>query len=152
MMDTGKNRAYCFGCHWKGDPIDLYCAANNVSLNNGGLKQLADSLGISTDLDPVTRARLKKMQKEREKARALDQIMEQQLKELVVAQFHRLIELETAAERIIKTIKAPADLDRVEVVASLQNLEYIRYYLDPLTTGNPEERLKVALAVREVIF
>lgn len=141
----------CYGCHEYGDQIDLVAKSKNRS-NSETIKMLANYLGIQQDNSPDAQCKMQIFIRQREQEKFEEEARERQLKELVEKQFIRLVCLETTAERIIYTIQTPADKDREEVAAALNNLEYIRWYLDPLTYGDPKQRLEAALAAKGVEF
>lgn len=151
-LNPDRQKFYCFGCHAYGDRIDLYSKAYNLDIGRA-IKQIAAEMDIIQDnIDPETKAKLRLQQKRRQLDSAKEEYAERQLVDLVDNEFKRLIKLETVAQKIITSIETPDDLDKPEVAAAIISLERIRYYLDPLTSGEPGEQLAAALVARQVEF
>ncbi|MDD2212185.1 MAG: CHC2 zinc finger domain-containing protein [Syntrophomonadaceae bacterium] len=148
-IDEDKNRAYCFSCHWSGDRIDLWLAANGLTLRNGGLKKLADSLGITTELTHEERATLKRQQQAREQ----EAKREESLKTLVYSEYDRLISIEKWIYSILRSIKAYGEnaalaLERPAVVWALKNRDKIEYWLNEFNIGNDADKLEIITVTR----
>jgi len=148
-MDEEKNKAHCFSCHWSGDRIDMWLAANGLTIRDGGIKKLADTLGITTELTQEERASLKRQQQAREQ----EAKQEERLKALVNAEYNRLINLEKWICSILKSIEAYGEnyelaLQRPAVIWAIKNRDQVDYYLNKFNTAKDAEKLELIMVTR----
>lgn len=139
-MQIFPNRDYyrCFSCNSYGDQIDLVAEALNIPLPDA-INLLAKDLGIDTDISQEERDRieLEQARRRQERQRELDQ------QNTIKAEYRRLTDTEKLMYSFISTIKEEVDLDRYEVIKSLQNKELIGHWIDVLLNGKLEEQLEV---------
>lgn len=139
-MQIFPNRDYyrCFSCNSYGDQIDLVAEALNIPLPDA-INLLAKDLGIDTDISQEERDRieLEQARRRQERQRELDQ------QNTIKAEYRRLTDTEKLMYSFISTIKEEVDLDRYEVIKSLQNKELIGHWIDVLLNGKLEEQLAV---------
>lgn len=139
-MQIFPDRDYyrCFSCNSYGDQIDLVAEALNIPLPDA-IRLLAKELGIDTDISQEERDRiaLEQARRQQERQRELDQ------QNTIKAEYRRLIETEKLMYFFLTTIESETDLDRYEVIKSLQNKELIGHWIDTLLNGKLEEQLAV---------
>lgn len=139
-MQIFPDRDYyrCFSCNAYGDQIDLVAEALNIPLPDA-INLLARELGIDTDISQEERDRieLKQARRRQERQKEIDQ------QNTIKAEHKRLIDTEKLMYSFLMTIESEADLDRYEVIKSLQNKELIGYWIDSLINGKLEEQLAV---------
>jgi hypothetical protein len=139
-MQIFPDRDYyrCFSCNSYGDQIDLVAEALNIPLPDA-IRLLAKDLGIDTDISQEERDRiaLEQARRQQERQRELDQ------QNTIKAEYRRLIETEKLMYFFLMTIESETDLDRYEVIKSLQNKELIGHWIDALLNGKLEEQLAV---------
>lgn len=139
-MQIFPDRDYyrCFSCNSYGDQIDLVAEALNIPLPDA-IRLLAKDLGIDTDISQEERDRiaLEQARRQQERQRELDQ------QNTIKAEYRRLIETEKLMYFFLMTIESETDLDRYEVIKSLQNKELIGHWIDTLLNGKLEEQLAV---------
>lgn len=133
-----RNYYRCFSCNSYGDQIDLVAEALNIPLPDA-INLLARELGIDTDISQKERDRieLEQARRRQERQKELDQ------QNIIKAEYRRLIDTEKLMCSFLMTVKNEADLDRYEVIKSLQNKELIGYWIDSLLNGKLEEQLAV---------
>jgi len=133
-----KDYYRCFSCNSYGDQIDLAAEALNIPLPDA-ISLLAKELGIDTAISQEERDRieLEQARRRQERQREIDQ------QNTIKAEYKRLIDTEKLMYSFLMTIESEADLDRYEVIKSLQNKELIGYWIDSLINGKLEEQLAV---------
>lgn len=134
----GRDYYRCFSCNSYGDQIDLVAEALNIPLSDA-IGLLAKDLGIDGDLSQEERDRI-----------ALEQARKRQERQEIEAQqntikqeYMRLIDIEKLMYSFILSIDSGLDLNRYEVIKSLQNKELIGYWIDALLNGSLDEQLAV---------
>ena len=134
----GRDYFRCFSCHAYGDQIDLVAEALNIPLPDA-INLLARELGIDADISQEERDRieLEQARRRQERQKEIDQ------QNIIKAEYRRLIDTEKLMYSFLMTIESEADLDRYEVIKSLQNKELIGYWIDSLLNGKLEEQLAV---------
>lgn len=145
-MQIFPDRDYyrCFSCNAYGDQIDLVAEALSIPLPDA-ISLLAKDLGIDTDISQEERDRieLEQARRRQERQKEIDQ------QNTIKAEYKRLIETEKLMYSFLLDIKSESDLDRYEVIKSLQNKELIGYWIDSLLNGKLEEQLAVVEASKD---
>jgi len=139
-MQIFPDRDYyrCFSCNAYGDQIDLVSEALNIPLPDA-INLLARELGIDADISQEERDRieLEEARRRQERQKEIDQ------QNTIKQEYRRLIDTEKLMYSFLMTIESEADLDRFEVIKSLQNKELIGHWIDVLLNGKLEEQLEV---------
>lgn len=146
MVDQVKQNAHCFSCGWHGDTVQFakdYYRLSFLEARNW----LAARAGIAIpEFTPETQ----KVAKEAYQKRQQEKRKIESARHLIKNQYSRLCDLEQAAYRIIRTVKAAEDLDRPEVVAAMKTKEEISYILDLWHEADEPSRLILALDIKGV--
>lgn len=132
------NRFRCFSCNSFGDQIDLASLALKTPLKDV-IPLMAKDLGLD---GTITHEKWKEIQRakiERDKERRRRQ---EQLNRME-KEYRRLTDILKLMYSFLSEIKEEEDLDRFEIIKSLQNKELLEYYLDEFLTGDFEDRLKL---------
>jgi len=139
-MQIFPDRDYyrCFSCNSYGDQIDLVAEALNIPLSDA-IRLLIRDLGIDGDITKEERDRIVL-----ERARRLQkkQRLEEQ-QNIIKQEYRRLIDIEKLMYFFISSIESGLDLNRFEVIKSLQHKELIGYWIDTLLNGSLDEQLAI---------
>lgn len=133
-----KDYYRCFSCNSYGDQIDLVAEALNIPLADT-IRLLAKDLGLDGEISQEERDRI---ELERTKRRQERQELERQ-QNTIEAEYKRLIDIEKLMYSFIYSIESGLDLNRYEVIKSLQKKELIEFWTDTLLNGSLEEQLAV---------
>lgn len=133
-----KNYYRCFSCGRYGDQIDLVAEALKLSLADT-IKYLANDLGLSKDISQEERERIEQERQLKEK----EKLKKQEELNMIEKEYRRLVDIEKLMYSFLLSIKTEEDLDRFEVVKSLQHKEILAYWLDILLNGTHEEKLEI---------
>ncbi len=137
-INPESDRFYCFGCHAYGDQIDLVAEVLNLPLADT-LQLLARDLGIDGDISEEERKRIALEQSRRQQERRKREEQHNSIKR----EYKRLIGIERQMYSFIMSIDSGLDLNRAEVIKSLQYKELISYWIDVLLNGSLDEQLEV---------
>lgn len=139
-----RNYYRCFSCGRYGDQIDLVAEALNISLADA-IKLLAKDLNLDGEIDKAERDRIIM-----ERARRLQRKRsEQEQLNIITQECNRLIDIEKLMHFFVAGIKDESDLERHEVIKSMENKELVRHWIDVLLSGPLEEQLAVAEASKD---
>lgn len=134
----GRDYYRCFSCNSYGDQIDLVAEALNIPLSDA-IGLLAKDLGIDGDLSQEERDRIALEQARKRQERQELEAQQNTIKQ----EYMRLIDIEKLMYSFILSIDSGLDLNRYEVIKSLQNKELIGYWIDALLNGSLDEQLAV---------
>ena len=139
-MQIFPDRDYyrCFSCNSYGDQIDLVAEALNLPLSDA-ISLLAKELGIDNTITQEERDRIElgRTRRLQERQKETDQL------NTIQAEYNRLIDIEKLMYFFLTTIERGLDLNRYEVIKSLQNKELIGFWIDTLLNGELDEQLAV---------
>jgi DNA primase len=137
-INPESDRFYCFGCHAHGDQIDLVAEALNLPLSDA-IQLLIKDLGLDGTISQEERDRieLEQARRQQERQRKIDQ------QNTIKQEYKRLIDIEKQMYSFLLTIDSGLDLNRHEVIKSLQHKELIGYWIDSLFNGSLDEQLAV---------
>ena len=136
LPDTDRFR--CFSCNSYGDQIDLVSKALNITLKDA-IRLLGKDLGLDRAITPERWKEIQRAKIERDKERRRRQ---EQLNR-IEKEYTRLTNTLKLMYSFLSEIKEEEDLDRFEIIKSLQNKELLEYYLDEFLAGDFEDRLKL---------
>jgi DNA primase len=139
-----KNYYRCFSCGAYGDQIDLVAEALNLPLSDA-IQLLAKDLGLDGTISQEERDRieLEQARRRQERQKEIDQ------QNVIKAEYRRLIDIEKQMYSFILSIDSGLDLNRYEVIKSLQHKELIGYWIDSLLNGKLEDQLAVVEASKD---
>jgi len=143
-INPESDRFYCFGCHAYGDQIDLVAEVLNLPLADT-LQLLARDLGLDGDIGEAERKRIALEQSRRQQERRKQEEQHNSIKQ----EYRRLIGIEKQMHSFIMSIDSGLDLNRAEVIKSLQYKELISYWIDTLLNGSLNEQLAVVEASKD---
>ncbi len=133
-----RNYYRCFSCNSYGDQIDLVAETLNIPLAEA-IQILSKDLGIDGTISQEERDKieLEQARKRQERQKETDQL------NTIRAEYNRLIDTEKLMYSFLTTIESGLDLNRYEVIKSLQNKELIGFWIDTLLNGELDEQLAV---------
>lgn len=139
-----KNYYRCFSCGAYGDQIDLVAEALNLPLSDA-IQLLIRDLGLEGTISQEERDRieLEQARRQQERQKEIDQ------QNVIKAEYKRLIDIEKQMYSFILSIDSGLDLNRYEVIKSLQHKELIGYWIDRLFNGSLDEQLAVVEASKD---
>ena len=143
-INPESDRFYCFGCHAHGDQIDLIAGVLNLPLSDT-IQLLARDLRLDSNISQEERKliALEQARRQQERRKLIDQ------QNSVKQEYRRLIAIEKQMCSFILTIDSGLDLNRAEVIKSLQHKELIGYWIDGLLNGFLNEQLAVVAASKD---
>lgn len=139
-----KNYYRCFSCGAYGDQIDLVAEALNLPLSDA-IQLLIRDLGLEGTISQEERDRieLEQARRRQERQRKLGQ------QNIIKQEYKRLIDIEKQMYSFILSIDSGLDLNRAEVIKSLQYKELVSYWIDGLLNGSLNEQLAVVAASKD---
>lgn len=139
-----KNYYRCFSCGAYGDQIDLVAEALNLPLSDA-IQLLIRDLGLEGTISQEERDRIELEQSRRQQERRKQEEQHNSIKQ----EYRRLIGIEKQMHSFIMSIDSGLDLNRAEVIKSLQYKELISYWIDTLLNGSLNEQLAVVEASKD---
>lgn len=139
-----KNYYRCFSCGAYGDQIDLVAEALSLPLSDA-IQLLIRDLGLDGIVSQEERDRieLEQARRRQERQKKIDQ------QNTIKQEYRRLIDIEKQMYSFLLTIESGLDLNRYEVIRSLQYKEIICYWIDTLLNGKLDEQLAVVEASKD---
>lgn len=147
MIDRTTNKAHCFGCHYHDDAMGFWLKSNGLEMRNGGLKALAEWLGISVTQTPEARQSARRAIAERQERAELSDTATRLIR--TTRQHYSHLERITAAALRSCPAKTETDLNHDWFWRLLEMRENATHILDLLQGMTEAEQRSCCISLRK---